>query len=155
VGSIRAEKEEPLARDGLFSKTDVDEFFAFFCPMKNASSIAPWSSLTALHRLALPLQALLIHEKSWGVVRQVLEECLRRLDVALFNALLRGPRPPHSQSGGERRSEDPVADPLSDEAAAKLVPGALQVRNETGLSYRVRAKVRARVALTLHYTGKG
>ena len=31
VGSIRAEKEEPLARDGLFSKTDVDEFFAFFC----------------------------------------------------------------------------------------------------------------------------
>jgi hypothetical protein len=53
---------------------------------------------------------------------QVMAECLRRLDVALFNALLRGPQ----QSGGERRSEDPVADPLSDEAAVKLVPGALQ-----------------------------
>ena len=26
MGSIRAEKEEPLARDGLFSKTDVMNF---------------------------------------------------------------------------------------------------------------------------------
>lgn len=52
---------------------------------------------------------------------QVLQECLQRLDVALFNALLRGPRPPGDPSG----SDDPVADPLSDEAAMRLLPGAL------------------------------
>jgi hypothetical protein len=66
--------------------------------------------------------------------QEVVAECLCRLDVALLNCLLRAPLPDPSKHNAPRPHfnplfnahvpEDPVADPLSNDAMTHLLPGA-------------------------------